>query len=158
MSATEMDAYHEPFRERDSRLPMLVWPRQLPIDGEPADVVATVNDYGAWLGHSPIPKLFIAGDPGAMLLGPARDFCDSWPRQQKVTVPVSTIYKRTLRPKSESPLLGSSKVCPNDDFDQIQPSDQELGLVACSVDNVPSTMRQPVLLSAQARRGFRALP
>jgi NAD(P)H-binding len=36
--------------------------------------------------NSPIPKLFIAGDPGAMLIGPARDFCDIWPRQQKVTV------------------------------------------------------------------------
>ena len=70
-----------------SRLPMLAWPRELPIDGEPADVVATVNDYGAWLARSPIPKLFIAGDPGAMLIGPARDFCEGWPRQQKVTVP-----------------------------------------------------------------------
>ena len=87
MSDTEMDAYREPFREKDSRLPMLVWPRELPIDGEPADVVATVNDYGAWLGRSPIPKLFIAGDPGAMLIGPARVFCEGWPRQQKVTVP-----------------------------------------------------------------------
>jgi len=82
-----MDAYREPSRERDSRLPMLVWPRELPIDGEPADVVATVNDYGAWLARSPIPKLFIAGDPGAMLIGSARDFCDTWPRQRKVTVP-----------------------------------------------------------------------
>ena len=76
LSDTEMDAYREPFRERDSRLPMLAWPRELPIDGEPADVVATVNDYGAWLARSPIPKLFIAGDPGAMLIGPARDFCE----------------------------------------------------------------------------------
>jgi haloalkane dehalogenase len=74
-----MDAYREPFRERDSRLPMLAWLRELPLDGEPADVVATVNDYGAWLARSPIPKLFIAGDPGAMLLGPARDFCETWP-------------------------------------------------------------------------------
>ncbi len=48
-------------------------------------------------------------------------------------------------------------ICPNEDFDQIQPRDQVLGLIACSVDNVPATMRQPVLLSAQARRGFRLL-
>ena len=87
MSDTEMDAYREPFRERESRFPMLAWPRELPIDGEPADVVATVNDYGEWLGRSPIPKLFIAGEPGAMLIGPARDFCERWPRQLKVTVP-----------------------------------------------------------------------
>jgi haloalkane dehalogenase len=87
LSDSEMDAYREPFRERDSRLPRLVWPRELPIDGEPADLVATVNDYGAWLAHRSIPKLFIAGDPGAMLIGPARDFCEGWPHQHKVTVP-----------------------------------------------------------------------
>jgi haloalkane dehalogenase len=45
-----------------------------------------VNDDGAWLARIPIPKVVIAGDPGAMLLGPARDFCETWPRQQKVTV------------------------------------------------------------------------
>jgi haloalkane dehalogenase len=87
MSEKELDAYREPFRDRDARLPMLAWPRELPIDGEPADVVAIVNAYGAWLASSPIPKLFIAGDPGAMLIGRARDFCETWPRQQMVTVP-----------------------------------------------------------------------
>ena len=56
MSDTEMDAYREPFRKRESRLPMLAWPRELPIDGEPADVVATVNDYGEWLGAQSNPQ------------------------------------------------------------------------------------------------------
>ena len=65
---------------------MLAWPRELPIDGEPADVVATVNDYGAWLGRSPIPKLFIAGDPAPCLSGRLATSV-TWPRQQKVTVP-----------------------------------------------------------------------
>jgi haloalkane dehalogenase len=87
MSEKEMDVYREPFRERDSRLPMLAWPRELPIDGEPPDVVAIVNDYGAWLAGNSIPKLLIAGDPGAMLIGRAREFCETWSCQQKVTVP-----------------------------------------------------------------------
>ena len=87
MSEREMNAYREPFRDREARLPMLVWPRELPIEGEPADVVAIVKEYGAWLGQTPIPKLFIAGDPGAMLVGPAREFCESWPWQKKITVP-----------------------------------------------------------------------
>jgi hypothetical protein len=96
MSQMEMDVYREPFRNREARLPMLAWPRELPIDGEPADVVATVNDYGAWLARSPIQKLFIAGAPGAMLIGPARDFCDSWPRlrsRQTDTVGLPTCFR-----------------------------------------------------------------
>jgi haloalkane dehalogenase len=86
LSEEEMEAYRAPFRDREARLPMLVWPRELPIEGEPADVVATVNDYGAWLARSGIPKLFIAGDPGAMLVGRARAFCETWPNQQTATV------------------------------------------------------------------------
>ena len=87
LTQEEMDAYRAPFRDPDARLPMLVWPRELPIDGEPAGVVEVVDDYGRWLARSPIPKLFIAGDPGALLIGRARAFCASWPCQQTVTVP-----------------------------------------------------------------------
>lgn len=87
LSQEEMDAYRAPFRDRDARLPMLIWPRELPIEGEPADVVAVVDDYGRWLARSSVPKLFIAGDPGALLIGRAREFCASWPCQQTLTVP-----------------------------------------------------------------------
>ena len=84
----EMDAYREPFRHPgDDRLPTLVWPRELPIDGEPADVVAIVRDYADWLGTTEIPKLFINAEPGAILVGDQRETCRTWPNQQEITVP-----------------------------------------------------------------------
>ena len=86
LSDEEMRAYREPFADRESRLPTLVWPRELPIEGEPSDVVATVERYGAWLAASPLPKLFIAAEPGALLVGRAREFCRTWPNQQEVRV------------------------------------------------------------------------
>jgi haloalkane dehalogenase len=82
----EMASYRAPFKDREARLPTLVWPRELPIDGEPADVVSVVERYGEWLAKSMVPKLFIVGDPGALLTGTARDFCRTWPNQQEVTV------------------------------------------------------------------------
>jgi haloalkane dehalogenase len=86
LSEEEMGAYREPFRSRESRAPTLVWARELPIDGHPADVAAAVEDYGAWLTRSPIPKLFIAAEPGALLVGRAREFCRTWPNQREVAV------------------------------------------------------------------------
>ncbi len=86
LSDEEMNAYRAPFRDRESRLPTLVWPRELPIEGEPADVVAIVRRYGEWLSASPSPKLFIAADPGSIIVGRAREFCHRWPNQQEVTV------------------------------------------------------------------------
>ena len=86
LSEAEMDAYRRPFPDRESRLPTLVWPRELPIEGEPADVTAIVEEYGRWLAASTIPKLFISAEPGSMLTGRARDFCRTWPNQQEVSV------------------------------------------------------------------------
>jgi haloalkane dehalogenase len=86
LSDEEMEAYRDPFRNRDARLPTLVWPRELPIDGEPADVVEAVQSYAEWLAGSQVPKLFISADPGALVTGRARDFCRSWPNQREVTV------------------------------------------------------------------------
>jgi haloalkane dehalogenase len=86
LSDEEMAAYRRPFATRESRLPTLVWPRELPIEGEPADVVAIVEDYGAWLAHSPVPKLFVNAEPGSLLVGRARELCRTWPNQREVTV------------------------------------------------------------------------
>ncbi len=82
----EMAAYRAPFPTPASRLPTLVWPRELPIAGEPADVVAIVNAYGAWMAQSDKPKLFINAEPGTLLVGKARDFARSWQNQTEVTV------------------------------------------------------------------------
>lgn len=82
----EMNEYRRPFTEPgESRRPTLTWPRQIPIDGEPADVVAIAQDYADWLSVSDIPKLFVNADPGA-LLARMREFCRSWPNQTEVTV------------------------------------------------------------------------
>lgn len=87
LSAQEMDAYRAPFREREARRTTLRWPRELPIEGDPADVTAIVEQYGRWLAQSPLPKLFVSAEPGALLTGRAREFCRSWPNQREVTVP-----------------------------------------------------------------------
>jgi haloalkane dehalogenase len=86
LTETEMDAYRAPHLESDDRQPLLNWPRQIPIEGEPEDVVALVNEYGAFMAGSNIPKLFINADPGSILVGQQREFCRSWPNQQEVTV------------------------------------------------------------------------
>ena len=87
LTPEEMERYREPFREPgESRRPTLTWPREIPIDGEPADVVALVDEYGRWLAASPLPKLFVNANPGSILVGPQREFCRTWPNQQEVTV------------------------------------------------------------------------
>jgi haloalkane dehalogenase len=87
LTGAEMDAYRRPFlTPGESRRPTLTWPRQIPLDGEPADVVAIVDDYAAWLSHSEVPKLFINAEPGAILMGAQREFCRRWPNQREVTV------------------------------------------------------------------------
>ena len=88
LSADEMAEYRQPYTDGgESRRPTLTWPRQIPIDGEPADVVEIVQSYADWLSASPVPKLFVNAEPGAILVGAPREFCRSWPNQTEVTVP-----------------------------------------------------------------------
>jgi haloalkane dehalogenase len=86
LTEEEMDAYRTPFRTRDSRWPTLMWPRELPIEGMPADVVSIVDDYAGWLATTDVPKLFISAEPGALLVGRAREFCRTWRNQLEVSV------------------------------------------------------------------------
>ena len=88
LSDEEMADYRRPFLEPgESRRPTLTWPREIPIEGEPADVVEIVNAYGEWLSGSAVPKLFVNADQGAILTGPQREICRGWPNQTEVTVP-----------------------------------------------------------------------
>lgn len=83
----EMDAYRAPFVEPgEQRRPLLSWPRALPLDGSPADVVGVAASYAEWMSHNQVPKLFINADPGAILVGPQREFCRQWPNQTEITV------------------------------------------------------------------------
>lgn len=87
LTEEEMEVYRRPFREPgESRRPTLAWPRELPIEGEPADVVDIVRSYARWLESSAVPKLFLNAEPGAILTGAQRDFCRIWPNQREVTV------------------------------------------------------------------------
>ena len=87
LNDAEMSEYRRPFVDPADRRPTLTWPRQIPIDGQPADVVQIVQSYADWLSTSEIPKLFINAEPGVILTGPQREFCRSWPNQTEVTVP-----------------------------------------------------------------------
>lgn len=87
LTDAEMAEYRRPFAESgERRRPTLTWPRQIPISGEPADVVEIVQAYADWLTEADLPKLFVNADPGAILTGPQREFCRTWPNQTEVTV------------------------------------------------------------------------
>jgi haloalkane dehalogenase len=87
LSEEEMTVYRRPFiNPGEDRRPTLTWPRQIPIEGSPAEVVAIVQDYADWLSLSSVPKLFINADPGSILVGSQREFCRTWPNQTETTV------------------------------------------------------------------------
>ena len=87
LTEDEMNVYRRPFAQPgESRRPTLTWPRQIPLDGQPADVVETVARYADFLAKSPTPKLFVNAEPGAILNGAQREFCRTWPNQREVTV------------------------------------------------------------------------
>ena len=87
LTDAEMDEYRRPFlNSGEDRRPTLSWPRQIPIQGEPKEVVEVVQNYSEWLSSSDLPKLFINADPGSILIGNQREFCRSWPNQTEVTV------------------------------------------------------------------------
>ena len=87
LTEEEMAVYRRPFQNNgEDRRPTLTWPRQIPIDGTPADVVEIVQAYADWLTEADLPKLFINAEPGAILIGAQREFCRSWPNQTEVTV------------------------------------------------------------------------
>jgi len=86
LAPEEMAEYRRPFQNREDRWPTLAWPREIPIDGEPADVTALVGAYAEWMAQNEIPKLFVNAEPGAILTGAPREFCRRWPNQTEVTV------------------------------------------------------------------------
>jgi haloalkane dehalogenase len=75
LSAAEMDAYRAPFPDPASRRPTLAWPREIPIAGEPADVLAVIERYRIALQRSAVPKLLLTADPGVLVLAPLVAWC-----------------------------------------------------------------------------------
>ena len=87
LTEAEMAVYRRPYLEPgESRRPTLTWPREIPIGGEPADVVAIADGYARWLAGADVPKLFVNAEPGSILTGAQREYCRAWPNQQEVTV------------------------------------------------------------------------
>ena len=87
LGEAEMAVYMKPYLEEgESRRPTLTWPREIPIAGEPKDVVEIVQDYAIFMGQSTIPKLFVNATPGSILVGGQREEARLWPNQQEVTV------------------------------------------------------------------------
>jgi haloalkane dehalogenase len=75
LSPAEMDAYRAPFPDSASRRPTLAWPREIPIAGEPADVLAVIERYRTALQESAIPKLLLTADPGVLVPAPLVAWC-----------------------------------------------------------------------------------
>ena len=98
LTEAEMTEYRRPFLRREDRWPTLTWPRQIPIAGEPADVVQIAADYSRWMAENDFPKLFVNAEPGAILIGAVRDFCRTWKNQTEVTVPGSHFIQEDSGP------------------------------------------------------------
>lgn len=76
LSDEEMAVYRAPFPDREARRPMLAFPRDLPMEGEPPDVVGRVEAYGEWLvASADVPKLLLTFDPGAVMTEPVVAWC-----------------------------------------------------------------------------------
>jgi haloalkane dehalogenase len=87
LSDAEMAVYRRPYlKPGEDRRPTLTLPREIPIDGKPDHTAEAVKAYGDWMATSDVPKLFIDGDPGAIITGPLRDFCRAWRNQEEVRV------------------------------------------------------------------------
>jgi haloalkane dehalogenase len=88
LSLEEMNEYRRPFaKPGEGRRPTLTWPRQIPIEGAPADVTAIAVAYAAWLSTSNVPKLFLKAEPGLLIAGGANlNFVRGLPAQSEVTV------------------------------------------------------------------------
>ena len=87
LSEAEMDHYRAPFAHPgEDRRPTLSWPRNIPIDGQPADVASVVNDYSGWLAEADVPKLFVNAEPGAVVNDRSRELIRTWPNLTETTV------------------------------------------------------------------------
>jgi len=87
LSEAEMAVYRRPYLwPGEDRRPTLQFPREIPVDGAPGHTAQIVKEYGEWMATNDIPKLFIKGDPGAVITGKLLDLCRTWPNQEEVTV------------------------------------------------------------------------
>lgn len=77
LSEEEMNAYRAPYPTPAERLPVFMWPNQVPIAGEPADVHEVVGAYAAWLTETELPMLMLHAEPGLIITAPIAEFIKS---------------------------------------------------------------------------------
>jgi haloalkane dehalogenase len=95
-----MAVYRAPFADAgEGRRPTLTWPREIPLDGEPADVHNIVAAYAEWLPTSAVPKLFVDADPGVILIGAQREFARGFAHQREIRVPGSHFVQEDSGPE-----------------------------------------------------------
>ena len=112
-----MNAYRAPYAEPgESRRPTLTWPREIPIDGEPADVHEVVAANADWMASSPIPKLFINGYPGALLTGPLEP-TNEWYAVAKIAALKLTQALRRQYGRDYISAMPTNLYGPGDNFD-----------------------------------------
>ena len=87
LTPEELAEYRRPFLDAgEARRPTLTWPREIPFDGDPADVHEIVAAYSAWLRTTPIPKLLIDVSEGDTLTGPLLELARTFPNQTETSV------------------------------------------------------------------------
>jgi hypothetical protein len=113
LSAEQMAEYRRPFAEPgEGRRPTLTWPRQIPIEGEAADVHAIATEYADWLGTSNVPKLFLKADPGAILANDTLvNLVRGWPALTEKTVAGIHFVQEICRTRSGGPLPAGWRTC-----------------------------------------------
>lgn len=98
LTEEEMDRYREPYKTNKSRLPTLRWPREIPIDGEPADVTEAVDDFSEWLTKTDLPKLLLTAQPGAIMRVTGQWCIDNLPNLTHVDVGPGVHFIQEDRP------------------------------------------------------------
>ena len=86
LTEAEKTVYRAPYLDKERRWPTLMWPREIPFDGDPADNHEITQAYSDFLAASPMPKLFLNTTGGHALSGPAVDLCRGWSNQTEVTL------------------------------------------------------------------------
>lgn len=87
LTATEHDTYRKPYLAGgETRRPVLSWPRHIPIEGQPPEMVEVVEASWRYLETDPVPKLFVDADPGSIHIGKARDLSRRLANLEEVTV------------------------------------------------------------------------
>ncbi|PCI49262.1 MAG: haloalkane dehalogenase [Alphaproteobacteria bacterium] len=99
LTETEMNAYRAPFPTVQSRLPVYVWPQEVPFDDGPEDIKDMIRNYTAWFEKSDMPKLLIYGDPGAIIPpGNIERFIERFPHLETHFVGVASHFLQEDHP------------------------------------------------------------